>query len=90
MESRCTITKKTRFRGVAARINYLAMDRSDLQFAAKELCRKMARPEPKDWDKARRIARYLKFRPRGVLEFPFEQVGRLSLPTAIGQARGPP
>ena len=35
--------EKTRFRGVAARINYLAMDRSDLQFAAKELCRKMAR-----------------------------------------------
>ena len=49
------------------------MDRSDLQLAAKELRRKMARPEPKDWDKARRIARYLKFRPRGVLEFPFEQ-----------------
>ena len=64
---------KTRFRGVAARINYLAMDGSDLQFAAKELCRKMAKHEPKDWDKARRIARYLKFRPRGVLEFPFEQ-----------------
>ena len=35
--------EKTRFRGVAARINYLAMDRSDLQFAAKELCRKMAK-----------------------------------------------
>ena len=65
--------EKTRFCGVAARINYLAMDRSDLQFAAKELCRKMARPEPKDWDKASRIARYLKFRPRRVLEFPFEQ-----------------
>ena len=64
--------EKTKFRGVAARINYLAMDRSDLQFAAKDLCRKMANPEPKDWDKARRIARYLKFRPRGVLEFPFE------------------
>ena len=51
----------TRFRRVAARINFLAMDRSDLQFAAKELCREMAKPEPKDWDKARRIARYLKF-----------------------------
>ena len=65
--------EKTRFRGVAARINYFAMDRSDLQLAAKELCRQMAKPEPKDWDKARRIARYLKFRLRGVLEFPFEQ-----------------
>ena len=54
----------TRFRGDAARINNLAMDRSDLQFAAKELCRKMAKPESKGWDKARRIARYLKFRHR--------------------------
>ena len=36
--------EKTRFRGVAARINYLALDRSDLQFAAKKLCRKMAKP----------------------------------------------
>ena len=41
--------EKTRLRG--------AMDRSDLQFAAKELCRKMAKPEPNNWDKARRIAR---------------------------------
>ena len=65
--------EKTRFRGVAARINNLAMERSDLQFAAKELCRKMAKPEPKDWDKARRNARYLKFRPHGVVEIPFEQ-----------------
>ena len=30
----------SRFRAVAARINYLAMDRADLQFAAKCLCRK--------------------------------------------------
>ena len=35
----------------------------------------MAKPEPKpkDWDKAKRIAMYLKFRPRELLEFPFEQ-----------------
>ena len=65
--------EKTRFLGVAARINYLATDRSDLQHAAEEVCRKIAKPEPKDWDKARRIARYLQFSARGVLEFPFEQ-----------------
>jgi hypothetical protein len=72
MEQHMKEGEKTRFRGVAARINYLAMDRSDLQFAAKDLCRKMANPEAKDWEKAQRIARYLKFRPRAVLEFPFE------------------
>ena len=41
------------------------MDRSDLQFAAKELCRKMAKPEPKDWQKVKRNL--------WVLELPFEQ-----------------
>ena len=42
------VHEKTRFR--------LATDRSDLQFAAKELCRKMANPEPS----------------RALLEFPIE------------------
>ena len=46
--------EKTSFRGVAGRINDLAMDRSDLQFAVKELCRKMAKSENKDSDKASR------------------------------------
>ena len=74
------------------RINYLAMDRSDLQFAAKELCSEMARPEPKDLDKARRIERHQKFRPRGVLEFPLEQRNEKldGFAHSAGQARGPP
>ena len=73
-----TESEKTRFRGVAARINYLAMDRPDLQFAAKNLCRKMANPEPSDWDKARRIARYIKGRPRAVIKIAFEDFGNLT------------
>ena len=32
------------FRAVAARANYLGLDRPDLQFASKELCREMAKP----------------------------------------------
>ena len=34
----------TLFRGLAARINYLALDRSDIQFASKEVCREMCKP----------------------------------------------
>ena len=34
----------TRFRGVAARCNYLAFDRPDIQFATKEICREMSKP----------------------------------------------
>ena len=34
----------TRFRGLATRLNYLAMDRSDIQFYSNEICRDMSRP----------------------------------------------
>ncbi len=37
-------TNHTAFRSSAARGNYLALDRPDLQFAAKEVCRWMATP----------------------------------------------
>ena len=37
-------TDATQCRSIAARVNYLSEDRPDLQFAAKELCRMMARP----------------------------------------------
>ena len=36
----------TRFRGLAARANYLAADRIDVLYAAEELCRFMSRPWP--------------------------------------------
>ena len=34
----------TKYRGLAARLNYLAQDRSDLQFSGKELARGMQSP----------------------------------------------
>ena len=33
-----------RFRSLAATLNYLSLDRSDMQDAAKEVCKKMAKP----------------------------------------------
>ena len=62
----------TRFRGVAARINYLAMDRSDIQFAAKECCKRMANPVLSDWMKVKRVGRYLKGHPRLIQLMPWE------------------
>ena len=44
--------EQTKFRSVAARINFLATDRADLQFASKDLCR-TASPDKSDWEKAR-------------------------------------
>ena len=58
-----------RFRGIAARINYIALDRADLQYAAKEVCRKMSKPVMADWDTLKRIGRYLLHRPRAKLMY---------------------
>ena len=58
---------------MAARINYLAMDRPDLQYAAKNLCRRMGNPRISDWEKARKIAKYIKGRPRLIMQYPFEE-----------------
>ena len=37
------------YRAIAARANYLSQDRSDIQFAVKELSRKMSNPNELDW-----------------------------------------
>ena len=37
------------FRMIAARANYLAMDRPDIQYATKEICRGMATPKRRHW-----------------------------------------
>ena len=44
---------------VAARLNFVAMDRADIQFAVKEACRGMAAPRWGDVWKLKRVARYL-------------------------------
>ena len=46
------------FQSVAARFNFLAMDRPDLLYSAQELMRKMASPRTKDLIAIRREARY--------------------------------
>ena len=60
------------YRGMAARANYLAQDRMDIQYAAKELCRSMSSPSRGDAKKLRRLARYLIEKPRVVWEFAWQ------------------
>ena len=64
----------TRYRSLAARANYLAMDRADLQFAVKELCRQMSRPTASAWRKLIRVGKYLVHRPRLVIDFEWQEV----------------
>jgi hypothetical protein len=57
------------YRGLAATLNYLAQDRYDIQFGAKELCREMAKPTTSSMSKMKRAARYLLGLPVLIIEF---------------------
>ena len=61
----------TKFRSLAARCNYLSPDRPDIQFATKEVCRAMMTPQLLDWNKLKKLVRYLKGCPKVILNFPW-------------------
>ena len=71
----------TAFRGAAARANYLAADRLDMQFACKEICRWMAKPTAYSWEALKRICRYLCRAPRLVYEFKQQTVDHVDVYT---------
>ncbi len=61
-----------KYRAIAARLNYIAADRPDIQYAVKEAARVMSRPRIKDWPLLNKIGRYLRGRPRLILRFPWQ------------------
>ena len=61
----------TKFRGLAARANFLAADRIDIIFAAKEVCRFMSKPTTLAVAALKRLGRYLRAHPRMVFKLPF-------------------
>ena len=63
----------TRFRAVAARANYLSADRPDIQYAVKEICRRMSKPVEGDWQKLVRLGRCLRGCPRCVLAYGWQE-----------------
>ena len=64
----------TQFRALAARANYLAADRIDIQYAVKEMCRGMASPQVRHWNALKRLARYLAGRPRAVWRYDWQDM----------------
>ncbi len=60
------------FRSVAARANYLSLDRSDIQYSVKEICRGMAAPTRLHVKRLRRLARYLIDHPRVIWRFDWQ------------------
>ena len=62
------------FRALGARANYLALDRPDIAYAAKELCREFSAPTKQSYVKLKRVARYLLGKPRLVWRFDYQDV----------------
>ena len=60
----------TKFRGLAARANYIVQDRMDVQCAAKDMCKEMSAPVPSPWGRLKRLARYLLEYPEATWRFP--------------------
>jgi hypothetical protein len=69
------------FRSYAARANYLAMDRPELAYPAKELCRRMKEPVKGDLRALRRLAQYLADSPRLVYQFAWQDAADLAVYT---------
>ena len=62
------------FHGVAARFNFLAMDRPNVLCSVKELTRKMASPRTQDLTALKRVARYTIKYQRMTCRYPWTQL----------------
>ena len=62
----------TSYRAITARGMYLSQDRSDIQYAVKETSRSMSCPKLSDWEKLKRIGRYLLDKKRYVMNYPYQ------------------
>jgi hypothetical protein len=69
--------QQTPFRAVTARANYLAADRPECQFAAKEVCRWMSEPTEHSVAAVKRMGRYLEGRRRLVFRYPWQKADRI-------------
>ena len=68
-----SIKEASLYRAMTARGNYLSQDRSDVQFAVKELSRGMSCPTVLDRNQLKRFGRYLIDRPRIINFFQYQE-----------------
>ena len=71
----------TAFRAAAARANYLAADRLDCQYAAKEVCRHMVAPTRSAWHVLKRFCRYFVGLPRMVFRYTWQSAAVIEVYT---------
>ena len=59
---------------MAARLNFMALDRADVQYAVKEACRSMAKPTEGAWRRLKRLVRYVAKYPRVTVLYKWQQL----------------
>jgi hypothetical protein len=67
-----TGSEATSFRAIAARLNYIAQDSPEIMFAAKEVCREMAKPSTGSWNKLKMLSRFVLGREAVVWQYPWQ------------------
>ena len=72
-DSELKAEEASRYRSLVARANYLAIDRPDICFSVKELCRSMPTPTRSSWTRLVRVVKYLQRNPRFVLKYDFQE-----------------
>ena len=77
--SRIPADEHSVFRALAARSNYLAQDRIDLQFAAKEICRFMSSPTVASQGALKRLGRFIIGHKRAVYKYPFQRADHIDV-----------
>lgn len=73
------VSRHRLFRALAARANYLAADRPEIQFAAKEICRWMSSPSVGGVTAMKRLGRYLQCQSRVVYKYKFQTISRVDV-----------
>ena len=71
-DSELDADKARSYRAIAARLNYISPDRPDIGYAVKEAARNMSKPRVSDFQKLRKIGRYLVGKPRLIMRFPWQ------------------
>ena len=71
--------QETPFRAVAARANYVAADRPECQFSAKDVCRWMSAPTTHSVASLKRLGRYLEGHRRLVVRYPWQSASRVDV-----------
>ena len=60
----CSLQESKMYRSIVMKLNYLAMDRPELQWSVRRCAKKMSSPNAEDLERLKRIGRYLKGKQR--------------------------